>query len=147
MGAEPEREFEWPRWELSGQLSLTAAADSVSFRVQGIAGRLLGRHEIELRFAGSRVLEATTIDLDGGYAIHARWRSLLPFVRVAAGVRIEHVGGGLARTRAILGGGAGVKVLLHRVVGIRLDLEYRHLTGAPGVSDELGLLVGVMALW
>jgi len=51
------------------------------------------------------------------------------------------------RARAVLLTGLGVKVRLGGPFGLRTDLEYRYLTGAPGVASELALLFGVVALW
>jgi hypothetical protein len=76
-----------------------------------------------------------------------RWRRLLGFLRGGLGARLEHVGGGSLRARLTLVGGGGLKVRLGSTLGLRVELEYRHLLGAPGVSGELGLLAGPVALW
>ncbi|MBW2732436.1 MAG: hypothetical protein JRH20_08565 [Deltaproteobacteria bacterium] len=137
----------WPRWEAGSQFSLISAGGMTNVRAEaGISRFFFTRHALELRGGVSHLLSATALDLDGSYALHLRWCRLLGFARVGAGLRFEQVGGGHRSRLAVFGGG-GVKIRLGSMLALRLELTGRHLIGAPGVADELALLVGPVALW
>lgn len=137
----------YPYAEAGGALAAVVAGHDADLRLALNAGRFLGPHQLEARLAASRWLSSNVVDADLSYAWHFLPAPIMPFVRGAIGTRLDFVGGGGSRLRLALSGGVGLKAQAGDHFLLRVELDYRHFFGAPGIASEATLWAGPGLVW